>query len=171
MDSPAPLPDVSWSQTRFAGNGLRTRFRPTRRIRTYLLVFFPWVDILILTLCLGYAVSKKAVTPGVQATLPSTPFPDAIHANLLFVVAPPAPSASSPLVGPLVFFNSHRYDIGVQANDFRSSIHAYLQQAALPETNAVLFVDGALTFDKLSDLLLLLRESGIQHIHFATKSK
>ena len=172
MDSPRPSPEISWSGTRFAGNGLRTRFRPSSRIRTFFLFFFPWVDAVLLVLCLRFAVLKKAVTPGILADVPAAPSLAGLQSPILLVVAPPAPTASASLRGPLVFFNSHRYDIATQAADFRASLDDFAGRkfAEGESRNAILFVDRTLPYGDLSDLLVLLREAGVSQVDFATKT-
>ena len=128
METPPPIPELSWSSTRFGANGLQMRFRPRTRIRQAFFLIAPWVDSVLLLVAVlfvfrggqlrpGASFRSLVLTPGIGVDLPSAPFEDGSGAAMLMVVnvrqAPQGAEsgAAAPATGGiLVFYDEGRYD-------------------------------------------------------------
>ena len=165
--SPTPS-EISWSGSRFAGDALRTRFRPSRRIRLFFLAVVPWVDMLLLAGCVCFAAYRRTYTPGMRVDLPEAPFQDGARSGLVLVVNPRVGNE-----GPFVFFDETRYNFATPAGSSKLA-KALKARAAASSTDGsadvILFVDRDLPFGDLSELLVLLRAEGLPHVHFATRT-
>ena len=164
---PAQPHVVSWSQSRFSRDGLRTRFRPSRPIRMLFLVFVPWTDAVLLVLWTLFAVPRSVVTPGSTTLLPALPETQSVHADLLLVANP----GDDGHPGARVFFDDLPYDMADA--DARTALGNAVRTRSMlfgDSANVVLFVDAGLSFGDLADLLAVLRNAGVPHVHFASRT-
>lgn len=173
-------PEISWSSSRFAEDGLRTRFRPSCRIRPFYLTVAPWIDTLVLIVCFCFATRQVAIVPGLRAdfptvapTLPSAPFVDGARSDLRIVVTPSAEEGGG---GAHVFFAETRYDLSKEdqlalfCGELRKKL-AELSDEKRVDVGAVLFVDKAVAFGDLAQLFVTLQTNNVPHVHFATKAR
>lgn len=181
MDTPRQAPDISWSDTRFGGAGLRTRFRPRTRIRPLFFTIAPWLDAVLLivgvlfairggSLLPGVSIRGGVLTPGMRVDLPAAPFRDGSDSALVLVVNPPPPApVPSPEGAVLVFFDESRYDLARPDDGaaLRRAVAARI--TAEGDSTAVLFVDRRVAFGDLASLLTSLRRAGASRVCFAAK--
>ena len=195
MDKPAPTAEISWSNSRFAGSALRTRFRPRGRIRPLFFTLAPIIDVFLIVIAILFCIRgggllphvtlrSDVLTPGIRVDLPAAEFTDGSDSTMLLVVnplpaapaaepvdaaAPAPPPAESPAL--IVFFDETRFNLSLSAAraDFRRTVTQHLELH--DDAAAVLFVDRAVPYGELADLLTLLRETGVPQICFATKTR
>ncbi len=178
-----PPAEVSWRDTRFAGPGLRTRFRPRSRILPLLFTLAPWINVLLLVVAFLFAVAGgtlpngtpihgDAIVPGVRVDLPSAPFRDGAASSMLLVVNPlqghPAADAAGPNV--LVFFDESRYNLSREhvRQEFANAVARHLEGSG--DRDAILFIDRRVPYGDVAAILVLLREAGVSQINFAMKA-
>ncbi len=173
-------PEISWSSSRFSDDGLRTRFRPSRRIRPFYLTVAPWVDALVLIAWFCFAVRQVAIVPGIRAEfptsapeLPAAPCVDGARSDLRIVVTSSVEEGGG---SARVFFDETRYDLSQEGQlaQFCRELRKHL--AALPgerraDVGAVLFVDKAVAFGDLAQLFVTLQTNDVPRILFATKAR
>ena len=189
MDKPVPSAEITWSDSRFAGRALRTRFRPRGRIRPLFFTLAPILDVFLLVIAILFSIRGggllphvsipgDVITPGIRVDLPTAEFTDGSDSTMLLVVNPlPAPTADEPPRAPaespalIVFFDETRFNLSLAAarSDFRGAVTLHLELHG--ESTAVLFVDRKVPYGELADLLTLLREAGVPQICFATKAR
>lgn len=176
-----PTPEISWSQTRFAGDGLRTRFRPSSRIRPFFLSVVPWLDALLLVVCFYLASQETSVYPGIRADLPTATFREGSESDFVIVMNPPsdedaaegiAPAGDDARHGAIVFFDGLRFNFSrpEQKARFVAAIRDHLADRD-HATDAILVVDRDLPYGDLVDMLETLRENHVPHVNFATKAR
>lgn len=176
MDTSQPNAEISWSSSRFAGSGLRTRFRPRGRIRPLFFTLAPLLDVVLLVVAILFSIRGGALmpnvsvrgatlTPGtnVELALPDAPFLDGSDSPMVLVVTKQNDIR--------VFFDENRYDLSLASarDDLARAVARRLE--AEGELPAILFVDRKVPYDSLADLLTLLREAGVPRVCFATKPR
>ena len=166
MSTPSPPSEVSWSSSRFAGNALRMRFFPSRRVRMFFLAGFPWIDALLLTAFVLSAAHENAYLPGEKVDLPTAPFEDGDKPRIVLVV-----TCENPGKNTLAFFDGIRYSLADPGQREKLSVAlGKVLPYPVDSAEAALFVDKAVSFEGLSDLLTLLRETGLSRVFFATRT-
>ena len=168
MPSSPPPSEVSWCDSRFAGEVLRTRFHLSRRVRRFFIVFLPWLDALLLAAFVLFAACKHSFLPGehVDIDFPITPFEDGAKPGIVLVVNSGVSNEPA-----FVIFDGIRYTLS-DARQQNKLVNALRKAVPAPadSADAVLFVDRAVPFERLTGLLTLLRQAGLSRVFFATRT-
>jgi biopolymer transport protein ExbD len=160
-------------------DGLRTRYRPQSRIYSLFFAVVPWLDIIVLTLAVVLFTHARAIVPGIIVDLPRLPTEEGGRSTLAIVVRAIAPAADKTEneypaddgatvkpIGVMVFFDDERFNLSQPHHiaTFRNGVRTMLARTG--ETQALLYLDQAVTYENSMRLTLLLRDAGVDRVNF-----
>ncbi len=170
----------------FDRDGLRTRYRPRTRAQTAFFSVAPWFDVLVLAVSIVLFSRVMAVIPGTLVELPVYAADEGLRASVVIVAkAVEVPDRFSEAdrmgveeddgarvrpIGMTVFFDDERFNLAQthQIASFRNAIAQRLVRSG--ETDALLYLDKAISHENSMALALLLQESGIQRVLYVAKA-
>ncbi len=173
---------IEWTSRRTA-DGLRMRYRPACRINHAFFTVAPWLDTLLLGVCVILALSSRAVVPGVVIDLPAAPFHEGLSSDLVLVVNP-LPTASgesatksdvssggvAAVLPIMVFFNDDRFNLSTdrQTLQLQEAMVRHLERVGARD--ALLYVDRRVAHGDVMALVTLLRTTGVRRANVAVKT-
>lgn len=175
MDS---LKSFDWFGT-LGRDGLRTRYRPRSRVYSLFFAVVPWLNLIVLTVAFVLFSRAMAIVPGITVDLPTLPVEEGLRSTVAIVARAIAPTeekmeveysaddgATIKPITVMVFFDDERFNLSQPHHiaTFRNAVRAMLTRTG--ETQALLYLDQAVTHENSMRLTLLLRNAGVDSINF-----
>jgi len=171
---PPTTTSLEWTVRRSA-DGLRTRYRPACRINHTFFSVAPWLDVLLLGICVTLALTSRTLVPGVAVELPTAAFRTGLYSDLVLVVNPLASGTASarngtPALDVMVFFNDDRFNLSADRQYLRlqESVADHLERVG--PRDALLYVDRRVDHGDVMSLVTLLRHVGVRRASIAIKT-
>lgn len=167
----------------FGRDGIRTRYRPRSRIYSAFFAVVPWFDMTVLALAFVVFSQMISVIPGVTVDLPVDTVRDGMRSTIMIVVkasplgvetqTQPSGADDGATVRPMgitVFFNDSRFNLSQPHHiaTFRNTLATLISSSG--ETEALLYLDEAITHENTMRFSLLLKSAGVRRICYVVKT-
>ena len=154
---------IGWTVTGFR------RYRPENRISRGMVAAAPWADLALLVVFYLFFQLPFVLQPGVNVSLPESPFADGSrYGHNIVVLAHPRVDQSGPLQ-EIVYFADQRYPVGEGAG--MDELRAALARAARdkPDMPLVMEADARVAHGTLVRLFNMASDAGIREVNLATR--
>ena len=151
------------------------RYKPACRINHTFFSVAPWLDVLLLGVCVIFALTSRTLVPGVAVELPAAAFHTGLYSDLVLVVNPlvsasTSPKNEAPALDVMVFFNDDRFNLSSDEQYLRlqESVANHLERVG--PRDALLYVDRRVNHGDVMSLVTLLRHVGVRRASLAIKT-
>lgn len=160
---------LSWFADRGGASRLRARYRPDARFSHAALSVAPWFDALLLLVAFLAFHRATALVPAETVDLPRAAFSSGARSSLVLAVRalPAAPPDAD--IAAVAFLGGVAYDLARpgRADELRADLEAAARASS--ETNALVYMDEALSHGAAVRIAGILRDAGLGAASFVTR--